>query len=217
MFSIQNPSWPHFGHVTMKCSLQTFHRCLAQLGFSWRSLSQKRQTPNHGSEQTTIAATGFSRVCIVFVSILKFALCSRLIPIVLQGRLSAGELVGIADRFQCCHVVRDDSRSGQIHVFAVAAVFAHRPSYGDPVLRAVGSTRRTKLYEGEGGIKWCFSSRHKKGERGESAATRNVPTPSLLAVRDPRRYPSRGSCSSIPRATALAATVGVVSLPLNIA
>ena len=43
MFSIQKPSCPHCGHVTMKWSLQTFQRCFVQLGFSWRSLAQKRQ------------------------------------------------------------------------------------------------------------------------------------------------------------------------------
>ena len=42
MFSIQKPSWPHFGQVTMKWSLQTFQRCLVQLGFIWRSFAQKR-------------------------------------------------------------------------------------------------------------------------------------------------------------------------------
>lgn len=42
MFSIQKPSCPHFGHVIMKWSLQTIHRCLVHCGFSLRSLSQKR-------------------------------------------------------------------------------------------------------------------------------------------------------------------------------
>ena len=42
MFSIQKPSCPHFGHVIMKWSLQTFQRCLVQPGFIWRSFAQKR-------------------------------------------------------------------------------------------------------------------------------------------------------------------------------
>ena len=61
MFSIQKPSWPHFGHVIMKWSLHTFQRCLVQLGFSWRSLAQKRHA--EPSVEPTAGAFPLAVVC----------------------------------------------------------------------------------------------------------------------------------------------------------